>query len=146
MLSRGRRPRSDHPVTTRTKLLPIIMKCSNCPCPDICLQWDAFCAQAAKVPQVPNEIKHICNRSAMGAKPAPATISQQAANAAGALGRAFTAVVHGQKVLVDEKTLAARRATCETCDHLKGPKCELCGCFYQVKITLNTEKCPINKW
>jgi Family of unknown function (DUF6171) len=82
----------------------------------------------------------------MGAKPAPASIGQQAANVTGALGRAFTAVVHGQKVLVDEKTLAARRATCQGCDHLKGPKCELCGCYYSVKITLATERCPIGKW
>jgi hypothetical protein len=122
------------------------MKCSNCPCPDICLQWDAFCTQAAKVPQVPNEIKHICNRSAMGAKPEPATIGQQAYNVAGAIGRVAAAALTGQQVRVDDETLAARRATCETCDHLKGPKCDLCGCYYSVKITLATERCPIGKW
>jgi hypothetical protein len=122
------------------------MKCSNCPFPDICLQWDAFCTQAAKVPQVPNEIKHICNRSAMGDRPAAAGVGQQAYNVAGAIGRVATAVANRQKVRVDDETLAARRATCQDCEHLKGSKCELCGCYYQVKITLTTESCPISKW
>lgn len=37
--------------------------CIKCPCPDKCLKWDAFCAMAAKEPQIESEINHIKNRS-----------------------------------------------------------------------------------
>jgi Family of unknown function (DUF6171) len=114
-------------------------KCPNCPCPDICMAKPTWCEWMAAPNPHPTQIKGICDRSRIG-------IGQQAYNVAGAIGRVAVAALTRHKVLVDEKTLAARRATCQGCDHLKGPKCELCGCYYQVKITLTTESCPISKW
>jgi hypothetical protein len=37
--------------------------CEDCPCPDICLRWSAFCIWAKEGDPV--HIKHIQNRSAM---------------------------------------------------------------------------------
>jgi hypothetical protein len=88
----------------------------------------------------------ITNPAEMMERKAPATVGQQAYNVAGAIGRVATAALRGQQVRVDDETLAARRATCQGCEYLKGSTCELCGCFYQAKIALATEQCPVGKW
>jgi hypothetical protein len=46
--------------------------CTRCPCPETCLRWPPFCEMAAAEPQDPVSIRHIVNRSARGAAPAPA--------------------------------------------------------------------------
>ena len=73
-------------------------------------------------------------------------LAQQAYHVVGAIGRVAVAAATGQKVRVNEETLAARRATCQGCEHLVNSRCALCGCFYQAKIVLTTEKCPIGLW
>jgi hypothetical protein len=121
------------------------MKCSNCPCPDICLQWDAFCTQAAKVPQVPNEIKHICARSRIGVLQFP-SVTQQAANFAGATARAAMAAVTGKQVMCTPEQKSEREAICKPCDKLVNGRCVLCGCPYLSKLARATEDCPIGRW
>jgi hypothetical protein len=76
------------------------------------------------------------------------SLGRQAANVAGAVGRAVVAAITGQDVFVGEDILARRRATCAACEHLVGAKCVLCGCPYERKIKLATEQCPLNppKW
>jgi hypothetical protein len=126
------------------------MRCSNCPCPDICLQWDAFCAQAAKVPQVPNEIKHICNRSRIGVVTTNGSqmpsIGRQAYNVAGAIGRVAAAALAGKQVNCTPEQKAEREAICQGCDKLVNGKCLLCGCPYLRKLARATENCPIGRW
>jgi len=41
---------------------------------------------------------------------------------------------------------ARRLAVCETCEHKKGTRCNLCGCFIGYKAKLKNSECPIGKW
>lgn len=84
-------------------------------------------------------------RKAQGAPDTPSMI-RAAANAAGAVARVASAIVHGEPIFVGADVEAARKATCEACDHLVKNTCNLCGCRYLAKLKLKTEKCPIGKW
>jgi hypothetical protein len=129
------------------------MACSNCPCPDFCLQRQDFCNLASKSPPDETALRHICARSKMTSTPRPADASfpslmVQAGNALGALGRAAGAVLTGQAVLVPPEELSKREGECETCEHMLGDRCKLCGCWYRTKIRLAGESCPMvpPKW
>jgi hypothetical protein len=126
------------------------MKCTKCPCPDICLARASFCQWAAREPVNPVEIRMICDRSRIaGGVPANfPPLTTQARNFAGAMGRAAKAVITGQPVNVPPGVLESRQAACATCDKLKDGRCLLCGCAYQRKIRLATETCPDDppKW
>jgi len=39
-----------------------------------------------------------------------------------------------------------RRGICHQCEHLRGGKCEICGCFMLAKARLASEDCPLDKW
>jgi hypothetical protein len=69
-------------------------------------------------------------------------IMVQAKNALAAIGRTVGAAVTGQAVLVPPEERDRRWAQCMTCVHLKADRCELCGCFFGVKIELAREACP----
>jgi hypothetical protein len=129
------------------------MACGNCPCPDVCLQRQDFCDLAAKSPPVEIELRHICARSKLSLSPrAPDAsvppLATQIVYAAGALGRVVSAVATGQAVKVSQEVLDKRRGACETCENMLGDRCKLCGCWYQTKIRLATESCPMSppKW
>lgn len=53
-------------------------------------------------------------------------------------------------VLAGAKTLADRKAICETCinkETLLGVEhCRLCGCLLAVKMRLLSSECPLKKW
>lgn len=55
-------------------------------------------------------------------------------------------------VVTDAETLAARQATCKTCDMwdaqaLGGTgRCRKCGCSTWAKLRMASEKCPMGKW
>ena len=70
------------------------------------------------------------------------SVTIQAGNAIAAIGRAANAALHGQQVLVDTETKAARLARCNSCRHLKDQRCVLCGCFVDAKAAVATEECP----
>jgi hypothetical protein len=72
------------------------------------------------------------------------SLATQAANALGAIGRVVGAVATGQAVMVSQEVLEKRRDECETCENMIGDRCKLCGCWYQKKIRLATESCPMN--
>jgi hypothetical protein len=69
-------------------------------------------------------------------------IHVQAGNALGAIGRVIGAAVTGQAVWVPSEVLDARRSECAICPHLVNNRCKLCGCPYERKIRLATERCP----
>lgn len=74
---------------------------------------------------------------------------RQAANLAGAAGRAAAAVVRGEPVRVPADVHAARLAICTGCEHNgaapAGVHCRKCGCG-GAKLQLATEACPVGKW
>ena len=39
-----------------------------------------------------------------------------------------------------------RMSVCDTCEHKKGTKCNLCGCFLNYKTKLKNSECPLGKW
>lgn len=55
-------------------------------------------------------------------------------------------------VATDAETLAAREATCKSCDMwdaaaLNGTgRCKKCGCSTWAKLRMASEKCPLGKW
>jgi hypothetical protein len=73
-------------------------------------------------------------------------LARQAANFAGAMGRAALAAVTGEQVFCTPEQQAEREAICQGCDKLINGKCVLCGCPYKRKIKLATEICPIGLW
>lgn len=76
-------------------------------------------------------------------------VRQQAANAAGALGRVVAAAVAGKPLTRTEEERNAIQAThCAPCKHYDGARkrCTLCGCWVRWKTRLATEHCPIGLW
>ncbi len=71
---------------------------------------------------------------------------EQAKNAMAAMGRVAGAVVTAKPVWVNQEDRAKRLAICASCPELVDDKCRKCGCFFLAKISLATEKCPIDKW
>lgn len=49
---------------------------------------------------------------------------------------------------VPQEVLMDRKAICEQCEYMneKKTKCTLCGCFYNKKISLKAEQCPMGFW
>lgn len=47
--------------------------------------------------------------------------------------------------VVDNDTYTQRYETCLKCRFWAGTRCSKCGCF-QVKMWLETERCPIGEW
>jgi hypothetical protein len=123
-------------------------KCPNCPCPDICMAKPTWCEWMKAPNPHPTQIKGICDRSriAAGESVAFPSITQQAANFAGATVRSVVAAVTGNQVWCTEEQKAEREAICKPCDKLVNGKCSLCGCPYLRKLERATEDCPIGRW
>lgn len=47
---------------------------------------------------------------------------------------------------VDKEEKERRMSVCDTCEHKKGKKCNLCGCFLHYKTKLTNSECPLGKW
>ena len=45
-----------------------------------------------------------------------------------------------------EEEKSRRLSICESCEHKKGAKCNLCGCFINYKAGLANSECPLGKW
>jgi hypothetical protein len=89
--------------------------------------------------------------SAMAREPEGASfppVITQIGNGLVAIGRVAGAALKGQSVWVPLEALEERRSECMTCDQLVGERCKLCGCFYNKKIRLANEACPMSppKW
>ena len=60
------------------------------------------------------------------------------------LNRAMKDILTLSHAHKEEKT--RRLTVCETCEHKKGRRCNLCGCFIGYKAKLKNSECPIGKW
>ncbi len=67
---------------------------------------------------------------------------EQAGNLAGAVGRFVTG---GLERSTPEET-ARRLEICSGCERYSNGRCRLCGCRLGLKVTMQTERCPIAKW
>lgn len=56
-----------------------------------------------------------------------------------------TAITSG-KVSADENIVKIRLQRCKTCRHLVKNRCQVCGCFMNVKAGLKAASCPLRKW
>jgi len=45
-----------------------------------------------------------------------------------------------------EEERERRLEACEPCEHRKGNRCNLCGCFINYKAKLKNSECPIGNW
>ena len=73
-------------------------------------------------------------------------LTTQAGNLAGAIGRVVKAAATGEPIRVTPEQRDQRWGLCMTCDQLVNNRCKLCGCRFEAKIKLATERCPIGKW
>lgn len=85
-------------------------------------------------------------RQAISQSSAMPPITEQARNALMAARRLANAAIRGEKVKASEEKVKERQAICDACEFKKDNRCQKCGCFWKVKIALETETCPINKW
>lgn len=49
-------------------------------------------------------------------------------------------------VAAPDEEIIKRKETCEICEHNKLKVCTKCGCIVNLKIQINSAKCPIGKW
>lgn len=123
----------------------ILMSCTKCPCPDICLQREDLCHLAA---QDPNEVslRHICARSAMDRGVSMPSVVTQATNLAHSLWDWATS---GFKMASEEEQ-ARRLGICADCQHwvASSRRCSVCGCLLAYKVQMKSEHCPLAepKW
>ena len=74
------------------------------------------------------------------------SIGTQLTNVAGAAGRVMNAAIRGNQVMADDSVVVDRLAICGKCEFNKNNRCLKCGCYWNVKVKLATEHCPIQKW
>lgn len=80
------------------------------------------------------------------------SLGRQLRNAALAAGRVVAAAASGERVMAPNAVRIARLLACDTCEHLAGGRCKLCGCCVGGtvldKAMWATEGCPARppKW
>jgi len=47
---------------------------------------------------------------------------------------------------VSEEERGRRVSMCHDCEHRRGARCNLCGCFINYKAKLKSSECPIGRW
>lgn len=76
------------------------------------------------------------------------SILEQAKNLAKAGLKAGKAVLVGKRLFVSKEIKAERQTICDTCEFydIASSRCSKCGCSTEIKLSLATESCPIEKW
>jgi len=73
---------------------------------------------------------------------------QMAKNLGGSIKKNISTLLKGDKVAASDKEVKIREKTCLHCDWFEKKKlrCIKCGCIIPIKIRLEGESCPLNKW
>jgi len=73
---------------------------------------------------------------------------QMVKNLSGSVKKNVSALLKGDKVAASEGKVKMREKTCLHCDWFEKEKlrCVKCGCVVPIKIRLEEESCPLNKW
>jgi hypothetical protein len=96
-------------------------------------------------PPTPAEIEaYYANRPELRVPASEPGLIPKAAN----LGRALVTHAVAGFPEADEATAQARLAICRACDRFDATRtvCTVCGCFLDIKIRWNEQKCPLNSW
>jgi hypothetical protein len=99
----------------------------------MCKLWRRSDYRAAWKDRKPDDVK---------TQPAPPSFARKAVSFVKAVVRH---AADGFERVTDE-ALAARLATCGTCEHHIDGSCTLCGCGLAIKATWRSESCPKGKW
>lgn len=70
----------------------------------------------------------------------------QAKNVVGAASRVVNAAFTGQKIKASPEKVKERQTVCDGCEFKKDNRCTVCGCYWKVKILLESERCPKGFW
>ena len=73
---------------------------------------------------------------------------QMAKNLSSSILNATKALTKGEKIRSSKGEAAERMKICAGCEHYikEENRCNLCGCFLNVKTKVATERCPVGKW
>ena len=73
---------------------------------------------------------------------------QMAKNLGGSIKKNISTLMKGDKVAASDGKIKMREKTCLHCDWFdkKRLRCIKCGCIISIKIRLEEESCPLNKW
>ncbi len=73
---------------------------------------------------------------------------QMAKNLGESVKENVSSLLKGDKVAASDKKVKIREETCLNCDWFdkKKLRCFKCGCIIPIKIRLEKESCPLNKW
>ena len=73
---------------------------------------------------------------------------QMAKNLGGSIKKNISTLLKGDKVAASDGKVKMRERICLHCDWFEKEKlrCIKCGCVVPIKIRLEEESCPLNKW
>ena len=73
---------------------------------------------------------------------------QMAKNLGGSIKKNISTLLKGDKVAASDGKVKMRERICLHCDWFEKEKlrCVKCGCVVPIKIRLEEESCPLNKW
>jgi hypothetical protein len=110
--------------------------------PNVGIKSGGCCAK----PVLKNSITNTPTQSI--ASPDLPPIRTQIRNATKAVGRVLSNAISRRTVVASHDKVEERRSICNTCEFFieKSGRCAKCGCFLKVKLQLESEHCPENKW
>jgi hypothetical protein len=73
-------------------------------------------------------------------------IAEQISDVTLTVANVMAAAARDGKVTAERSVVEKRLSVCRQCPHLKGTRCDVCGCFMNIKAGLNGSKCPLKKW
>lgn len=67
---------------------------------------------------------------------------------AASLAKALAIQIAAGFPIASKEEQEERHKICQSCDELNTEeyRCKICNCYIQIKASLGTSKCPLNKW
>ena len=72
--------------------------------------------------------------------------TKQISNFVLSVANAIANAIKSGKIVASKESISKRIEMCKKCRHLSGNRCSVCGCFVNIKVGINGEKCPLNHW
>ncbi len=79
-------------------------------------------------------------------KPVLPSKRKQITNLVLSVANAIANAIKSGKIVAPEAVVSKRISVCNGCRHLAENRCTVCGCFINIKVGINNEKCPLNHW